>query len=158
MKTSVAHVERALSRDEVSISFPEGIIGFAEYKEYAIDPEHSKEPFFWMQAAKNAELSFIIIDPKEFKPDYAPRITEAEKAALKVRSTDECQCYTIVAVPNGSDQISANLLAPIFINQKENIGKQVILQEQDYSVQYLILDEMLKQLEEKDVSSLAKTK
>jgi len=158
MRSSLAHMEQTCSKKETGILFAEGIIGFSEHKEYTIVPEKSKEPFLWLQAKQNADLSFIIIDPKEFKPDYFPQISEADKAALRINSVEECRCYAIVAVPENSDRISANLLAPVFINRKENIGRQVVLQDQDYSVQHLIIDEMLKQLEEKDASSFAQAK
>jgi Uncharacterized protein conserved in bacteria len=158
MRTSVTHMEQTSSRKETGILFPDGIIGFSEHKEYTIVPEKSKEPFLWLQSKLNADLSFIIIDPKEFKPDYCPQISETDKTALRVKTIEECQCFAIVAVPEDSDRISANLLAPVFINRRENIGKQVVLQDQDYSVQHLIIDEMLKQLEEKDASSFAQTK
>ncbi|MDD5745960.1 MAG: flagellar assembly protein FliW [Candidatus Omnitrophica bacterium] len=151
-------MEQTPSQKEAEILFPDGIIGFGEHKEYTIVSEKSKEPFLWLQSKHNADLSFIVIDPREFKPDYVPQISEADKTVLRVKSVDECRCFAIVAVPEDSDRISANLLAPVFINRKENIGKQVILQDQDYSVQHLIIDEMLKQLEEKDASSFAQTK
>jgi len=158
MKTSVAHLEKHALDTNTDVFFPEGIVGFTEHKEYKIVPEKSKAPFLWLQSVDNLELSFIIIDPQEFNPDYNPLLSEVDKTALEVNDTEECQFYTIVVVPKDSDKISANLLAPLVINKKISIGKQVILKDQNYSVQHLILEEMLKRSGEKDVSSFAQTK
>ncbi|MBU4304418.1 MAG: flagellar assembly protein FliW [Candidatus Omnitrophica bacterium] len=153
MKTSVAQIERVSSCKE-SLIFPEGIIGFAEHKEYAVINEKSKEPFVLMQSEKDSGLNFVVVDPREIMPDYNPSLSEADKLALGVESVEECQCFSIVTIPQDSDKISVNLLAPILINQRRGIGRQVVLQDQNYSLQHQILDEMTKQSEDKDVSSL----
>ncbi len=158
MKTQIASFERTLTCCPAEIFFPEGIIGFEKHKEYAIINEKSKEPFFWMQAKDNPEAAFIIIDPKEFMAEYDPILSNTDKTFLRVEQACQCQCFSIICVPKDSDKITANLLAPLFINQRENIGRQVVLQDQDYSVQYLILDEMLKKIEDKNVSTFSKTK
>ncbi len=140
------------------IFFPEGIIGFGEYKKFAILKEKSREPFLWLQSAENQELSFIIIDPKEIDANYAASLCDSDKAILETQDISDCQCFSIVYVPKDSDKISANLLAPIVVNRQKNVAKQVILQDQEYSVQHIILDEMMRKIGEKDVSSFAETK
>ncbi len=154
MKTSSTHAENELLSGTKMV-FPDGIIGFEDHKEYRIVKEKSKEPFHWLQSENDSEVNFIIIDPLEFKPDYKPVLSEMDKAVLKIRGIEECQCYVIICVHQDSEQISANLLAPLMVNKEKNISRQVILQEQDYSVQYLVLDEMLKKIEDKNVSSFA---
>jgi len=158
MKTSITHEEHTSLLNGTKMFFPEGIIGFEDHKDYKIVNEKSKEPFFWLQSEDDPEINFIIIDPLEFKQDYKPVLAEPDKLALEVSDIDECLCYVIVCVPQGSDQISANLLAPLVINKQKNICRQVVLQEQDYSVQHLVLDEMLKKIEDKNVSSFAQAK
>jgi flagellar assembly factor FliW len=159
MKTSVVQVERSKQdSDAAIIFFPEGIIGFNEYKEFTIVQDKSKEPFFWMEAIRDNSLSFIIIDPKEFHREYNPILSAADKMALTVNDLSDCSIYALVCVPKDSDEISANLLAPIIVNKNSSIGRQVVLHEQDYSVQHLILEDMLRKIEGTDVSSFAQAK
>ncbi len=158
MKISSTHEEHSSLLNGTKMFFPEGIIGFEDHKDYGIVNEKSKEPFLWLQSQKDPEINFIIIDPLEFKPDYKPVLAELDKSALQISDIDECLCYVIVCVPQGSDRISANLLAPLMVNKQKNICRQVVLQEQDYSVQHLVLDEMLKKIEDKNVSSFTQTK
>lgn len=153
---SVSIEKTACGMDQ--IFFPEGIIGFGEYKKFGVVKEKSREPFLWLQSAENQELSFILIDPKEIDASYTPSLCESDKAILQTENIDDCQCLSIVYVPKDSDKISANLLAPIVVNRQKNIAKQVILQDQEYSVQHIILDEMMRKIGEKDVSSFAETK
>ncbi|MBU1087239.1 MAG: flagellar assembly protein FliW [Candidatus Omnitrophica bacterium] len=158
MKTSVVQEESAVRVKSTSMFFPEGIIGFSEHKEFEIINDKSKEPFVWLESVRDNSLAFILIDPKEFQQDYNPILSSEDKMALQVNDLSECSIYTLVCVPKDSDEISANLLAPIIINKNNKIGKQIILHEQDYSVQHLILEQMLRKIEETDVSSFAQTK
>ncbi|MBI4846095.1 MAG: flagellar assembly protein FliW [Candidatus Omnitrophica bacterium] len=158
MKTSIADVDRTTSHKKMEVFFPEGVIGFSGHRTYSIREDKSKEPFLWMQSNEDEQLSFILIDPREFKQDYKPVLSEVDKIALGVNNVEECKCLAIVAVPEDASKISANLLAPIMINEKESIARQVVLQDQEYLVQCLILDEMNKNLERKDASSFTQTK
>lgn len=158
MKTTITHEEHTSLLNGARMVFPEGIIGFEAHKEYRIASEKSKEPFFWLQAQKDPEINFIIIDPLEFKADYKPVLSALDKSALQISDIDECLCYVIVCVSQGTDQINANLLAPLVVNKQKNICRQVVLQEQDYSIQHLVLDEMFKKIEDKNVSSFAQAK
>ena len=48
--------------DEQKLTLPEGIIGFEEYKKFAlIDSEY--EPFVWLQSLEEKNLAFLIVDP-----------------------------------------------------------------------------------------------
>jgi len=143
MKTSIAQVDQCQAGVRTEIVFPEGVIGFTDHKRYCLVPEKSQEPFLWLETSIDGGPSFIIIDPREFKSDYAPQLSAQDKQALGVAQSSECQFYAIVVVPKDSDRISANLLAPLAINPRHRIGRQVVLQDQEYSVQHLILEEML---------------
>jgi flagellar assembly factor FliW len=158
MKTTVAHIQRSAQDQKENMFFPEGIIGFSEHKEYRFVQEKSKDPFLWLESAKDSELSFIVINPREFKSGYSPFISQVDKEALEINDICECNIYAIVCVPKDSDEITANLLAPIFINKQKNIGRQIILKDQDYDVKHSILEEMLRKIEDTDVSSFAQTK
>ena len=91
MKTPVAHEEKSSSCRRTNLFFPEGIIGFNEHKEYVIVQEKSKEPFYWIQSAEDPEVNFIIIDPLEFKDDYEPVLSEADKSILRINEVKECK-------------------------------------------------------------------
>jgi flagellar assembly factor FliW len=143
MKTSIAPVDQCPAATKTEIFFPEGVIGFAEHKRYSVVAEKSQPPFVWFEATGEGGPSFIVIDPREFRAAYAPQLSEQDKQALGVSDSGECQFYAIVVVPKDSDRISANLLAPLAINPRHRIGRQVVLQDQEYSVQHYILEELL---------------
>ncbi|MFH2144976.1 MAG: flagellar assembly protein FliW [Candidatus Omnitrophota bacterium] len=157
MKTTVTQMEKESACSSRDVFFPEGIIGFSKHKRYQVLINKSQEPFLWLESKEDPKLCFVIIDPKEFYPEYSPVLTETDRLALGVDCVDGCQFFTIVVIPEDSSKISANLLAPVVINKKDNIGRQVVLQEQGYSVQHLILEDMLKRLGDKNVSSFTQT-
>lgn len=44
------------------VTFPDGIMGFEQYKKYAlINSEY--EPFIWLQSLEDSNLAFLIVDP-----------------------------------------------------------------------------------------------
>ena len=52
------------------ITFPNGIYGFEEIKEYIILKMDKESPFLWMQSVKDNDLTFVLIDPRIFVKDY----------------------------------------------------------------------------------------
>lgn len=117
-----------------NITFPHGIPGFAE-REYAIVVIESHLPFFWLQAISNPDLAFVLSDPFLFFPDYSPKISVPDKTFLGI--SDEMMLYAITVVREGP-VVSLNLLAPLVINTKTNVGKQVILEGANYTVRHSV--------------------
>jgi len=121
---------------DLLITFPEGIPGFQEIKEYALIPPGNDSPFYWLQAFKDPELAFVVTDPLFFKADYHPSYPEEEIKLLQVNDPKSLITLVLVTIPQGEPRRStANLMAPICINPETRTGKQVILYHSSYSHQ-----------------------
>ena len=127
--------------DRQRLNFPEGIFGFEEQHEFWLI-EQTDSPFYWLQSAADSTLAFITIHPDSFMPDYELSILEEEYKTIKLKSDDDLICLLIVTIPTKPEDMTANLLGPIVINKKENVGKQAISLRQDYSTHYKILDSL----------------
>jgi flagellar assembly factor FliW len=123
-----------------NIHFPEGLPAFERVCDFLLIWNEEEAPFVWLQAAKHPDLSFITIDPFLIYPDYLPDIPEEDVQKLHIESEEDVFLLSIVNVRNNPDlQITANLLSPLVINWREQIGKQVILtNHQKYSVKFAI--------------------
>ncbi|WP_051003930.1 flagellar assembly protein FliW [Gottschalkia acidurici] len=132
--------------EDKKIKFIDGIPGFVEYKNYIIElNEDSENPFHKLQSVDEPELSFIIVNPFLFKEDYEFDIPKSAIERLEIRDKSDILVYSIVVVPEDYTKMTANLQAPIIINTKNMIGKQVILNENIYTTKHYILEEMNKE-------------
>lgn len=121
------------------ISFPEGLPGFEEEKEFVIiNNEDEENPFCWLQSVKNPDLAFVIVDPFFVFSDYSVDLSETVQEKLKIKDEKDVAVYSIVVVPEDLKKMTANLLGPIVINVRERLGKQVILDDPRYTTKHYI--------------------
>ena len=133
--------EVQIDKDKI-INFPEGLPGFESEKEFFIILNGDEDnPFHWLQALKNPELSFVIINPFEIFEDYDIVLPDTAKSKLKIESEEDVGIYTIVVMPEDITRTTTNLLGPLVINTKEKLAKQVILEEDKYGTKHLIFNQ-----------------
>ena len=127
--------------DKQKVHFTEGLIGFEGVREYyMID---SKEgPFYWLQAADEPDIAFLLVDPRVFMDDYEFLVSESELLPLKLEKPEDRLDFAIVTVPDDPSMISANLMGPVVINRRTRVARQVISQKDAYGVKHYILEEM----------------
>jgi flagellar assembly factor FliW len=121
--------------------FPDGIIGFEDIKYYFM-LDSREGPYYWLQAEGYPELAFIIMNPRLFKDDYKLMVREEDLKSIDINSRDEMLDFVILTVPEDLTKISANLMGPIIINRKTRKAKQVISENDEYTVKHYIIDEI----------------
>jgi flagellar assembly factor FliW len=130
-----------VGEDEV-ISVPQGILGFPEYRKFCLVDPGDDTLILWLQSLDNSEIAFPILEPKIFKGDYAARLSAVELRELKLESINQSAVFSILTIPEDVTQMTANLKAPVVINLMGQIAKQVVLQENEYTIKH----EMFKEL------------
>ena len=132
--------------EDLVITLPNGIIGFEESRRYVVLHLHEKSPFRWLQSLDDGSLAFPIIDPWDFKPDYAPTISDADAVQLRINRDSPKLAFAIVTISRQEPRrITANLLGPIVINPATRLGKQVIVTDEQYTTKHSIMDEISRQ-------------
>ena len=122
------------------IFFPSGIPGFENSKRYVIISVTDYEPFHWLQCIEGEKIRLAIINPMVFKPDYDPRIGKADLDTLSIKNPKDLLLYVIVTLRSPLSESSANLMGPIFINIKDKIGRQIIIEDNAYSLREKIIE------------------
>lgn len=118
-------------KEENIINFNDGIPGLDEYKKYVIlDIEDSN--IKCLQSIEEREVAFLIITPWDYFKDYEIELSDAEIKYLDINDYKDVMVYNVITVRENS--ITANLLAPIVINVRNNQAKQIILNEKKYSI------------------------
>ena len=121
------------------ISFQNGIPGFEQYRKWVVVKVPEFEPFEWLVNVETRKLRFALINPMLFMPTYNPRIDKSQVQDLGLEKPEDVLLYAIVTLSKDPAQTTANLLGPVFINRTKRLGKQVILDDDRYSVKERIL-------------------
>ena len=122
------------------ISVPGGLIGFPEQEQYVLVRHSQDSPFYWLQAAENPDLAFVIIDPQVFKPDYRVAINKTILTYMQAADETELSIFVIVTIPPGKPEaMTANLLGPVVINTQARVARQLVLDESNYSHRHPIM-------------------
>jgi flagellar assembly factor FliW len=126
------------SEDQV-ITFPQGLPGFEGVHRFIIlsVPEH--EPFHWMEAVEGPRLRFALVNPLTIRPDYEPKIKKADLDTLRILEVKELLLYVIVTLRQPLAESTANLMGPLFINIRERIGRQIIIENDAYGLRERLL-------------------
>lgn len=109
------------------INFESPIIGFDNSSKYALLPHAENSPFIWLQSLDEPEVAFVLIEAFNFFPDYAPDIDDRDLGELEVDSVEDLVLTLLVSIPKDYKKMTANLVAPIVINNKNRFAKQVII-------------------------------
>ena len=128
------------------LTFEYGIPGFESITKFVIlgKTDDDDSPFFWLQAIENANLAFVIMNPRDLVPDYEAEIDMFTAGVLGITDENDALIYSIVTVPEDITKISINLKAPVIINAKNNRGCQVILEKEKYRFKHIITEEFVK--------------
>jgi flagellar assembly factor FliW len=130
-----------IQEDEV-IYFPQGILGYVDEKRFCIVDPGDDTLILWLQSLKNPALSFPCLEPKIFKQDYVVRLSQSEMRELRLENLKGASVFSVLTIPEDISQMTANLKAPIVINQQSRTGRQVILQENEYIIQHPVFNEL----------------
>jgi len=124
-------------------SFPDGIPGFPSCKQFCILDNSKNTLFKWLQSIDRPELAFVIFDPFLLKKDYDIFINDEALKTLEVEKREDIIVTVILTIPKGKPkEMTANLKAPLIFNITKKIGKQIILNDYDYPLEYPVYDSL----------------
>lgn len=130
-----------VSSEEI-ISIPSGVLGFPEDHNFCLVDAGDDTLILWLQSLSNPHLAFPLLEPKIFKPEYIVRLSAAELRELRLASIKDASVFTILTLPTDLTQMTANLKAPLVINTREKVAKQVVLQENDQPIKHAMFKEL----------------
>jgi len=153
MEILTSHLGKvSFSSDEVYY-FHRGIFGFPGEKKFIFLKLKESEPFIWLQSVEKPDLAFVLVNPSFLFQDYNPHIGLDELEDIKAIDSKSVKVYVIVTLHPEMKDCHVNLLAPLVINPRKKLGKQVVLKDTGYKIQYFIFN----QLERKRLNNKSKT-
>ncbi|MDC7219624.1 MAG: flagellar assembly protein FliW [Spirochaetales bacterium] len=126
------------------IEIPSGLFGFEGLTRFILN-RATQEPFLILSSLEQEGLSFILIDPLYFRPDYSPDLSgeDLKEIGVEEGQNDDLYALGIVTVrPEEDPQMTANLQGPIIINGANMKAKQCISTNPKWQTRHDILAEM----------------
>ncbi len=106
------------------IELPAGLIGFPEATKFVL-LEYTA-PFSWLQSVQLPELAFVVVSASEFGEEYSFELPFQDRA-LDLKEEDEVAIFNLVTLRPDPTLSTVNLKAPVVVNLRNRLGKQVIL-------------------------------
>ena len=136
--------------EEKIILFENGIPGFIDEKEFIILDIPGNDVLQLLQSLRSPNLAFFIANPHQFDPSYQFRLPESVLETLQITTEEEVIILSIMTINEPFHTSTINLQAPIIINYRTRLGKQIILNDERYSMKTAISSQ--KQTEKGDSS------
>ncbi len=130
------------------ISFPQGLPGLEQAKRFALIHHEKTFPINWLQAVDDADISLPVVEPFLIMADYEFNISDADTGELAVSKRDDLHIVNVVVIPDKLEDMTVNLAAPILINIRMNLGKQIIFDRKNYQIKYPAFEPICKYFKE----------
>jgi len=118
---------------EKTLTFPRGIPGFEKYTKYILfHKEENNISAYWLESCDAPEVTFTLVDPRQYGLSYELELTEDEQQLLQIDVAENLGVFLILNKTEGTETsasgLNANITGPIIINPESRIGLQKVLQ------------------------------
>jgi flagellar assembly factor FliW len=116
------------------ITFPEGMLGFQDLRNFALLDDPNDDIFAWLQSCELPSIAFPVLEPEIFGQYYSVSLTKNELELLKLKADQKPTFMNIITIPDDPTQMTANVKAPIVINAEARIARQCVLQDNNLAI------------------------
>jgi flagellar assembly factor FliW len=125
------------------IKFTYGLPGFEELTKFEVEDLKDYQPFSVLQSLEETDISMLILDVRYLKICDQIKISFDELKRIGVYSDnigENIKIYVILKIDEEKQILSANVKAPIVINTEKRLGGQIILDDKNLPVEYILKD------------------
>lgn len=107
--------------EDLILNFEDGLYGFEQYKKYLLI-KTDDEIFYWLTSVDQPEICFPLVGIRIIDENFPQE--------------DNYEPFAIVTLNKDPLKITANLKAPVYINQESKTGYQKIIDTEKYPVHF----------------------
>jgi len=112
--------------EENILLFKDGLYGFEELKHFLL-LKKEEDIFFWLNSIDQPEIAF---------PLFGLRIIDNEYP-----QNENFEAFGIIKLNRDPIKTTINMRAPVYINQNDKTGYQIILSDESFLVEYQLFTE-----------------
>ena len=113
------------------IVFEDGLIGFPDSHRFLlVQIDDATADVFELRSLDEPGLGFVTVAPGSFFPEYAPELDDATAGRLGLSCAEDVLLLAVVTLGETGEEATANLLAPVVVNQHTAHACQAVLSEQ----------------------------
>ena len=127
-------IDPSLGLPTITMAVP--MPGFPAHREFVLVRLNDDGLLYAFTSIQDPDLRFLVAPPEPFFPDYAPEIENEVFAALNTKDPDRLLLMTVITA--GTDETTANLLAPIVLDRDTMRAMQVVLSGSGYPVRAIM--------------------
>ena len=116
------------------IHFESGLPGFLDEKSFVVLDIPGNDVLQILQSVTTPELAFIVTNPHYFYEDYEFKLEDSIVELLGIKKKEEIVVMSILTVRDPFPTSTINLKAPLIINWANKRGKQIVLNDEKYSM------------------------
>ena len=116
------------------ITFPEGLLGFQDLRQFVLLDDPNDDIFAWLQSCELPSVAFPVLEPEIFGQYYNVNLTKNESELLKLSAEQKPTFMNIITIPDDPTQMTANVKAPIAFNMQQKIARQCVLQDNNLAI------------------------
>ena len=118
------------------ITFPEGLPGFEDSREFVLIQPEGLAPLFLFQSVKEEHVSVPVVPVQMMVKDYRLHVGSEDRDILGLtedpRVGENVLCLAVIILSQEKQPPTYNLFAPIVINAATRRGKQIMQIDSEY--------------------------
>ncbi|WP_342566964.1 flagellar assembly protein FliW [Psychrobacillus sp. FSL K6-4046] len=118
--------------------FPKGIPGFEDEREFALLPIEGNTMFQVLQSTNVSEIALIVANPYTLVENYSFNIDEPTIELLDIKKEEDIFVLGVLSLKDPLETSTINLQAPIIFHLSKKMAKQMIINDQQFSVRHVI--------------------
>ncbi len=120
-------MEEVLNDEKTLIHFPQGLYGFESFTNFSLSPSEI-DSLLRLQSDEDANLSFYLVDPFLFFPEYEIDVDDDTVKLLDIDNPEEVYVLAIITIAKAKPAVvTANLQGPVVINRKNKKARQIVV-------------------------------
>ncbi len=120
--------------DDEVLTFPWGLPGFATLRRFLVLSVAGHDGYVWLQSLDDVKVALPLCDPWSLFDDFDAPLPQYAKESLGLAAPDDFCILCVCVIGDRATEMTVNLLAPIVVNLKTRIGRQVTLENSRHSV------------------------
>lgn len=131
------HGEIKIQADQ-TWSFPKGLPGFQTENEFTLLPIEGNNIFQVLQSTQTPIVAFIVANPYTVVENYTIQVDEPTIDLLEIKKEQDVFVLGVLSLKDPFKSSTINLQAPLIFNQTTRKAKQMILNDNNFTIHHPI--------------------